>query len=303
MIYVFIFLLCGIVLFLLIRQHLVAKSLREAAAILDDVLLGNKNRVCHVCGNSKQVLALVSRINSLILGYHGAAEDQKRNEVLTRQFISDISHDIRTPLTSILGYIDELAENPSISEEDRNRYIGVIASKGRTLHKFIDDMFEYVKLEADNTAVRLTKQNLSELVRKMLCFMYQDLAKEGFTAEVGMPEEDLYVLGDETSINRILQNLLSNVLRYGKPGSFGITVREESGKVWVDIWNYGGGISQDELKFIFSRLYRSQDRSRGGSGFGLAIAKRLVQNINGEIGVHSEPNGKTTFSFYLKKYL
>ncbi len=302
MIYALIFLLCGIVLFLLIRQYLVARSLREAAAILDDILLGNKSRVCHVSGNSKEVLELVSRINLLIMEYRRAAEDQKRNELLIKQFVSDISHDIRTPLTSILGYIDELAGNRSISEEDRNRYIEIIAAKGRTLHKFIDDMFEYVKLEADNTAVRLTKQNLSELVREMLCFMYQDLVNEGFTAEVEMPENDMLVLGDETSINRILQNLLSNVLRYGKPGSFGITMREEPDRVWVDIWNEGSGISQDELKYIFSRLYISQDRSRGGSGFGLAIAKRLVQNMNGEIGVHSEPDGKTTFSFYLKKY-
>lgn len=304
MIYIIIVLLCGIILFLCVRQHLITKSLREIAVILDDILLENKSRVCHISSNSKEVNALGQRINSLILEYQSIAEKEKRNEVLTKQFISDISHDIRTPLTSILGYIDELGSNPSLSEEDRNRYIEIVASKGKTLHKFIDDMFEYVKLEADNTSVRLTRQNLSELVRKMLCFMYQDLEQEGLSAVIEIPEADLYVLGDEICINRILQNLLSNVVRYGRQGgSFGIAVREEPEKVWVDVWNQGNGISQDEIKYVFSRMYTSRDKSRGGSGFGLAIAKRLVNNMNGEIGVYSEPNDKTTFSFYLKKYI
>jgi|LSQX01.1.fsa_nt_gb signal transduction histidine kinase len=302
MIYVVIVLLCTTVLLLSIKLNLLIKGLREVTVTLDDILLENKSRICYVSNNSKAICALAQRINSLIQEYQGIVEKIKRNEIMTKQFISDLSHDIRTPLTSILGYIDELSSKPSLVERDRNRYIEIVACKGERLHKFIDDMFEYAKLEADNTDVRLTKQNLSELVKKMLCFMYQDLIKVELSAVIDIPEKDLYVWGDETSINRILQNLLSNVLRYGKPGSyFGITLREEPERVWVDVWNQGEGISQDEIKDVFSRLYIARNHCEGSSGLGLPIAKRLVQNMNGEIGVSIVPNEKTTLSFFLKK--
>jgi two-component system phosphate regulon sensor histidine kinase PhoR len=302
MIYIIAAILCFGFLFLIIKLNLIIKCLREIIIVLDDIILGNKSRVCHITINSKTVLRLGQSINSLILDYQSYVEKEKSNEILTKKLISEISHDIRTPLTSILGYMDILSGNKSLTEENKNRYIEIISLKGQALHKYIDDLFEYVKLEADDITIKLSRQNLSEIVRTMLCFLYQDFAKENLTPLIESPEKDLYVLGDGTSINRILQNLLYNALCYGKSGNcIGISIREESDKVWVDVWDKGKGIGQEEIKYIFARLYTSRNSSSGGSGFGLSIAKRLVRKMNGEIYVNSIPDEKTVFSFFLKK--
>lgn len=302
MICVILVIFCCVSIFLIIKLNLIMECLSEINVVLDDIIQGNKSRVCHIHGNSKTVQRLGQCINLLVLDYQSHIEKQKRNEILTKQLISDISHDIRTPLTSILGYIDVLHSHKSLTEENKNHYIDIISLKGQTLHKYIDELFEYVKLEADDTVIRLSRQNLSEIVRKLLCYMYQDFTKENLTPVIEIPEEDLYVLGDSTSIQRILQNLISNALCYGNSGNcIGVAMREESDKVWVDVWDKGRGIGQEEIEFVFSRLFRSRNSCSGGSGFGLSIAKRLVQKMNGEIYVSSIPDEKTTFSFFLRK--
>ncbi|HZD59784.1 MAG TPA: ATP-binding protein, partial [Anaerolineae bacterium] len=133
----------------------------------------------------------------------------------------------------------------------------------------------------------------------------QDCAQAGITPELQIPDKPLYIWGDPYSVERILENLLSNAIRYGRSGGIiGVGLREGPDKIWIDVWDRGRGIPPYDLPYIFDRLYTaesSRNSALQGSGLGLAITKRLVEKQHGEIFVESTPHEKTTFSFYLNK--
>lgn len=154
-------------------------------------------------------------------------------------------------------------------------------------------------------AIEITRVNLSEIVQETLLDYYNDFEKEGISPQISIPAVPLYAQCDLMSIKRILSNLLSNALRYGKEGKVvGIELREEKDTIWVDIWNKGAVISKSDIEHIFERTYTgeySRNPSIRGNELGLTIVKRLVELQNGNIVVTSEAEGRTVFSFSLKK--
>lgn len=283
------------------------KEFKKINLVLNQIIKGNLNQRIRVRTSNKEIQEVCKRANDLIDKFQNIYKENKIMIQSRKKMISNISHDLRTPLTSLLGYIEAVQNDNSLTEEERENYFKIVESKANTLHVLLEEFFQLSKLEADDVVIKLEKINISEILRETALSYYQDFVNLNITPNVKIPDEDLYVLGDKESIVRIINNLLSNALKYGKDGQdIGIEVREDIKCIWINIWDKGKGIYQENIPFIFDRLYkeeRSRNNNVGGTGLGLTIVKRLVQKQNGEIKVNSIPYEKTTFSFSIPKYI
>lgn len=282
------------------------KGLNYIAAVLSDISNFRSNRRIHIGLKYKSLKDIGSELNILLDKFQSTLDEKQTLEIAHKQLIANISHDIRTPLTSLLGFVEVLQKGDGISNTEQKEYLDIIHTKAQNLYKMIQDFFELSKLESEDTPIRLVKTDLTDLAEEVIAAFYQDFVMNGITPEIQLPKQPVYVWGDRISLQRILNNLISNALKYGKAGRVtGISVREEADKVWLDVWDRGNGIPEQDLPLVFNRLYTSEvsrNSSMRGTGLGLAITKQLVEKQNGEIKVSSIPGEKTVFSFSLIRY-
>lgn len=283
---------------------------RKGAGYITDVLADIRNswfsRRIHIGSRFLSLDKLSTELNLLMDRFQNIMEEKEKLEVSHKQLISNISHDIRTPLTSLLGFVEVLQNNGALDSRERKEYLDIIHSKGLILYKMIQEFFELSRLESDDMEILVERTDLPEVVREEVASFYHEFAANHIAPVLSIPDMPLYVSGNDYCLRRILQNLISNVVKYGKDGGvIGIAVREETDRVWVDIWDKGKGIPGHDMPHLFNRLYVRESSGNGkihGSGLGLVITKQLLEKLNGEITVSSEPNSRTTFSFSLKKY-
>lgn len=291
--------------FLLYKNNSLKNGLNRISEILSDMGGTGFGRRIHISYKNSSLEKLSAQLNSLMDKFQNILEEKQTLELSQKQLIANISHDIRTPLTSLLGYVEMLKENDGLKLETQKDYLNIINTKGQLLYKRIQDFFYLARLESEDTVIKLQKTNLTDIINEVLAAFYQDFAENGITPCLQLPSQAINIWGDEASIERVLCNLIENAVKYGKEGGvIGIEVREDADKVWVDIWDRGNGIPVRDLPFLFNRLYTaevSRSEKLRGTGLGLAIAKQLVEKHKGEITVSSIPNEKTVFSFSLNK--
>ncbi len=282
------------------------KGMSYIAEVLADISNFRSNRRIHMGLKYKSLKDISSQLNILLDKFQSTLDEKQALEIAHKQLIANISHDIRTPLTSLLGFVEVLQKGDGISSIEQKEYLDIIQTKAQNLYQMIQDFFELSKLESEDTPIRLVKTDLTDLAEEVIAAFYKDFVINGITPEIQLPKERVYVLGDRISLQRILNNLVSNALKYGKDGRvIGISLREVSDKVCVDVWDRGNGIPEQDLPLVFNRLYTSEvsrNSSMRGTGLGLAITKQLVEKQNGEIEVSSVLGKKTVFSFSLIKY-
>lgn len=293
--------MCIILVYFFISERMI---LKKTNTVLEEIKNGNLNRRFLLRSSSRKIANIFTNLNHLIDKFQKIHERKIYLEELRIRMISDISHDLRTPLTSMLGYIEALQNDISISEEEKARYIDIINQKASSLYSLLDDYFYISKLE-EETNLSYKKVDITERIRQVFVTFYHDFIKNDIEVCIDLPDESVWVLGDEGKIERILQNLLSNALKYGKDGkTIGINLRFEEERIWIDVWDRGRGIPQEDIDLIFERLYTveaSRNQKLRGTGLGLSIVKKLVEKMDGEIYASSIPYEKTIFSFYLKR--
>ena len=224
-----------------------------------------------------------------------------------RKMLSNISHDLKTPLTVILGYIEMLYIEEMINEGERKELLEKVHGKTNEVLELLNKFFDLAKLEAGDQDIPLTRVNINEICRKNILSFYDVLTAKGFDVQINIPEINLYVYGNEEVLGRILNNLISNAITYGGDGKMiGMTMKCDYEWVYVDIWDKGKGISESHIDKVFERMYTLEDSRNKffqGSGLGLTITKRLVEKLGGEIHLSSKPYDKTVFSFTLKRIM
>ena len=279
------------------------KRIQKMNEVLLDIRNGQYNRHIRLNTSNRSFAVLAENLNGLIGDFKESMNRAQYLERVRKQMISNISHDLRTPLTAMLGYIDALQHDSSLTEEERRSYLRILSDKGEFLIRLIHDLFELVKLEETKGPIRQEPLHLNELLKEEVLQLYQPFMEEGIEPELIIPEEPIVVVGDAVSIRRALSNLLVNALQYGKDGrEIGIRLWKADNKAWVEIWDRGRGIQPEDLPFVFERLYTgvdSRNTSLQGNGLGLTIAKMLIEQHRGNITVSSEPNRKTAFTFFL----
>lgn len=263
-------------------------------------------------GNTRLLANEDRIINEFIFSINDMIEQAAKNQVQSikseaarKRLLSNISHDIRTPLTSIIGYVDALKDDIASSNQEKQEYLEIISRKSIALKKLIDEIFQMAKLDADEIPLSVESVDLAELVREVVIEFLPEFKKFEIELKASIPSEQILIMADQVSMQRIIANIIKNAVQYGKEGrEIGIELTENQHDYQVSIWDKGPGIPADELAHVFERMYRtdrSRNRSGGGSGLGLAIAQSLVEKQAGSIWAESIPGVKTTFHIAFPK--
>ncbi|OJD65574.1 HAMP domain-containing sensor histidine kinase [Bacillus sp. NH11B] len=233
-------------------------------------------------------------------------EVQTQYEENRKELISNISHDLKTPITSIIGYVEGIKDGVANTPEKMDKYLTTIHTKARHMDTLIDELFLFSKLDLNRVPFQFETVELNMFMQELIEEMQMDLSKEGIEVNLQLHASPLYVTADCEKINRVISNLIHNSVKYmdKEEKKITVTVSSDSNKVIVKVMDNGSGIETDTLPYIFERFYRteqSRNSSTGGSGLGLAIAKQIVEEHGGGIWAESKLGEGTSIFFSLKK--
>ena len=266
---------------------------------LEEILETDSDKKIMIFTENPVLMNLGAQINCLLIERQKIKANFKKEQISSKKMLANISHDIKTPLTVILGYLEIMRLN----HEDE--MLRKVEEKAKQVMNLINQFFILAKLESVDTDVKLCKIDINEVCRENILGFYDILLQKEFEVDLSIPETPIFVQGDKDALQRILYNLLSNVMRYGLDGNYlGIFIREDKRNVYIDVVDKGKGIEQEFIANVFDRLYTMEDsrnREIQGNGLGLTIAKNLAERLGGDIYLNSIPNVKTTFSLKLKK--
>ncbi len=255
--------------------------------------------------DNTDVKQLLIEINRLLEHNQKMMANYNKTEISMRKMLSNISHDLKTPLTVVLGYIEIMLNDSNRSNQKAEVLLEKIHDKTGEVLDLIKKFFDLAKLESGDKDIPLTRVNMNELCRKNILNFYEVLTLKGFDVGIELPEENLYALANEEELDRVFHNLISNAIQYGAAGKvLGLMLRSDEQSVYVDVWDKGKGISELHKDLVFERMYTLEDsrnKSFQGSGLGLTITKRLVEKMDGQILLTSKPYEKTTFTVKLKR--
>ena len=225
-----------------------------------------------------------------------------------RELISNISHDIKTPLTAIKGYAEGLLDGVADTPERREKYLRTIFAKASDMTTLVDELSFYTKIDTNNIPYHFEKVRVNDYFRDCIEENSEELEFVNITLSFeSNVAENVHVLADREQLRRVMNNLIGNAVKYrgekGK-GSIQVRLKEDGTMVRVEVEDNGIGISESALPYVFERFYRadaSRNSKQGGSGLGLAIAKRIIEEHGGSIRAESTEGEGTTISFTLKK--
>jgi len=230
----------------------------------------------------------------------------KETDRLRRELISNVSHDLRTPLASMQGYIETLLiKNGALSSEERERCLRIARKNTQRLSELVDDLFELSKLDSENVMPAFETFSLAELLQDTAQEFELDAGNRGITIETAAPQNSTIVYADIGLIQRVLENLLRNAIHFTPPGGhIRIDMEKRPDTVAVSVSDTGCGIAAADLDRIFDRFYRTETGDgdqAGSSGLGLAIVKRILDLHESRIIVSSEVDRGTRFEFDLRR--
>lgn len=254
---------------------------------------------------SKTLLAKEKESEKLKEKERAALDIERNAERQKNELITNVAHDLRTPLTTIVGYLELIKDDTALSKEDVHKYSGIAYEKSIRLQEMMDDLFEFTKL--DNADIKLNKSmiNLSGLIMQMTDEFYPSFKDCNITPIVDLPEENIYVQGDGQLLARVFDNLIANALKYGYHNTdLKIEVSGDEKYATVKVINHGDTIASEDIPLLFNKFYRtdsSRNSKTGGTGLGLAITKNIVDLHHGDISVTSDDQ-ITTFIVKFNRY-
>lgn len=306
---IFFLLMCIVVLLVIVlyQQFVfrtgIQKKIQKISGKLKEITDTNSSERVMIFTENKELMELAAQINRLLENHLKVKADYCRSEIASKKMLSNISHDIKTPMTVILGYLEIMRINGTSTDE----MLGKIEQKAENVMELINQFFTLAKLESGDMDIELSRIDVCEVCRESTLDFYEILTSKDFQVDIDIPETSVYVHGNKEAIQRILFNLISNVIRYGADGKYlGINLRTDKNAVFIDVIDKGKGIDKNFATSVFDRLFTMEDsrnRNIQGNGLGLTISKNLALQLGGDIILDSTPNVKTVFSVKLKKCL
>lgn len=303
------FFLCFVILFLIgiiLYQQVsfqtgIQKSLRSIHKKLREIQDTGSNERIMVFTENRELMETAAQINSLLEEQQKLKVNYRRFETASRKMLANISHDMKTPMTVILGYLEIMSINGEASPEMLQK----TEQKARELMELVNQFFTLAKIEAGDTDLALSRMDACEICRESILDFYQLLSRKAFQVEVVLPQEAVYIQGNREALQRILGNLISNVIRYGSDGNYiGIFLESEEDNVSISVVDKGSGIDSASAEHVFDRLFTMEDsrnRRVQGNGLGLTIARNLARQLGGELTLESIPHVRTCFTVRLKR--
>jgi signal transduction histidine kinase len=244
----------------------------------------------------------VDEFGQLTQAFNAMADSLESSETFRRNFIANLSHELKTPMTVIAGFAEGLLDG-TIPHENQEHYLGIVASETRRLSRLVESMLDITILESPDVDDGLDSSfDISEVARLALLSLSSKIEERGLDVETDLPEEAIITLGDKDSITQVIYNLLDNAIKFSNPkGIIGLRLWKQGGKAYVSVENSGRTIPPTELPHIFERFHKI-DKSRGvdreGVGLGLYLVKTILDKHNEDIYVTSR-DGQTKFMFTL----
>jgi signal transduction histidine kinase len=244
----------------------------------------------------------IDEIGQLTRAFNAMADSIERSESLRREFVANVSHEMKTPMTVIAGFADGILDG-TIPPENEIQYLRIISSETRRLSRLVGSMLDMSKLQSVESGTILAGSfDVSEVVRIALLSLDSKIDQKHLDIVAELPEEPIVTRGDKDSITQVVYNLIDNAIKFSMPnGTIGLDLWKQGEKAYVSIENQGETISDDELPFIFERFHKadkSRSADRDGVGLGLYIVKTILDKHNEDIFVTSG-GGTTKFVFTL----
>ena len=303
-----IYLLIAFLFSLLIIAYLVLKLRRvwEQLALIQDALAdlktGNLNRRV-LARENDMTKQICYDINEIALENQARFIQQKQAEQSYKRLMTSLSHDVKTPLASLVGYLEAI-EHGLVVGEEKEEYIHVASDKAYRLKDFVISLFEWVKLDAREQIFHFELVDLNEMTRNIIADWVSTFENNSLKYEIEIPETEYFIRIDPNAYTRILNNLLQNIMVHSKATQILLNIIESNQQAIITLTDNGRGILPEKIPHIFERMYQCDDsRSSKGNGLGLSIAKELVNAHKGTINVASTPNFETTFTITLPKAL
>ena len=284
----------------MLSSKIIAKIVNMSATV-DEIKQGNLNIRIPVDTND-ELGELANHLNHLVIHLQESLEREQQAETMKNDIITNISHDLRTPLTSLMGYMDLVQTHLRQDIDASERYIAISQRKGRELKQQIDELLEYCHLNFSGIKLNLEAVAVKSLVQQVMIDFVPQLEEAGMSFEIKAESEKKYIEADIGLVIRLLQNIIGNSIFYGKEGKkITICIETVGSQVKINVINYGKPIAAEDMPYVFEKLYRgerSRSSNNGGKGMGLAIAKSIAELHRGEITVHSDES-ETVFAFLM----
>lgn len=283
-----------------IKNKSLSRDIKYIKFKINEIMENDSKETIKTFTSNEEVKELLIIINKLLDYNRDNVRKYNKTNISIKKMLSNISHDLKTPLTVILGYVEMLQ-----LKGEENIMTDKIYGKVTEVIELINKFFDLAKLESGDKEIEISNVDICEICRTTILNFYDKLLSEDIEVFIDIPERSIIVLGNEEAIVRILNNLISNSIRYGSDGKYlGIAINEEEDFVTISVIDKGKGIDEKYKEEVFERIFTLEDsRSKKyqGSGLGLTITKSLVETLGGHIYLDSTPYVKTVFSFTLNK--
>ena len=290
------------------------KKISQSNEVLDDIKKGNGNRKI-LSKDGDNFSEIIYKINEIVYLYEEKLTEFRKKENANNQLLTSLSHDIRTPLTSIIGYTDAIKkellkdglndkydlqnviENNNVIEN----YIDIVREKSYSLKEYLDNVFDWFKLNSNEFYLDLKDTEITELSRNIIKSWIVIFEEKDIDFDIEIEEKEIICNLDQNAYARVINNIIQNAVEHSKTKKIQISIKESNKKIFITIKDFGVGIEPDDLEHIFDRLYKcDKARNKVGSGLGLYITKELVEKMNGCINVKSEVGEGTEFEITLE---
>ncbi|MBQ9155919.1 MAG: HAMP domain-containing histidine kinase [Eubacterium sp.] len=291
---ILIFTLLLFIMYFILISHSFVMYVREIISGIERMKNGETMEEIPVRGDD-EFSEIAASINEMRKDLYDTMESQRIAERTKDELITNVAHDLRTPLTSILGYLDLLTQGDFLTEEQRQKYLGIVSAKARQLETLIKDLFDYTRYGKDKVKIKKEILDLNLFMPQIVDEFYPSLIDNQLECRTDFYEGALNIEGNGELLARAIGNLMSNAIKYGAEGKI-IEVRtgRMEREAYVAVINYGKVIPPEELDKIFDKFYRvetSRSLKTGGTGLGLAIAKNIVDLHDGHIWASSDESG------------
>jgi len=302
---ILIYVVFGIGIFTVTFLLLQEKSMRYISRISDamqSISEGDLNVTVDIEGDD-EFSVMAASLNKMVGDLKGLMDKEREAERTKNELITNIAHDLRTPLTSIIGYLELLSGDTKLDPEVQKKYISIAYVKTKRLEKLIEDLFGFTKLNYGKISMHVSRVDVVKLLSQLLEEFYPSFVDKNLSYELQSNVPAQTISADGNLLARLFDNLINNAIKYGADGKR-ILVKVHGGEalVTIQVINYGYVIPEEELPLIFNKFYRveqSRSTNTGGTGLGLAIAKNIVDMHGGTIDVTSGLSG-TVFTIVLQ---
>ncbi len=299
------YVLLGIVVFSAVFLVLQRKSLEYIHKLyeaMQNISEGDLTTEVDVVGDD-EFSSMAASLNQMTQDIRSLMDKEREAERTKNELITNVAHDLRTPLTSIIGYLELLSTGTSIPPEMEKKYIDIAYTKAKRLEKLIEDLFGFTKLNYGKISMKVSQVDVIKLLSQLLEEFYPSFAEKDLVYELRSNVPAKVITADGNLLARLFDNLINNAIKYGAEGKqILVDVEADETIVKISVTNFGYVIPEKELPMLFNKFYRvehSRSSTTGGTGLGLAISKNIVDMHGGDIHVTSDLNG-TVFTVTLQ---